>query len=273
MIIDSHAHACGPFLKPDKLIEILDNNGVDKLVLVPGEWDSTKSYKIPDIARHFPKHDLIRLTNKLTRPAIQLTNKLNDIMRGNIYVNSVSRLNPDRILQFYWPVLTQKDWYQQLEAAYAAWQFQGLKLHQCWEKFSMDDHRVKQLLNFAKQKELPLFIQLYNYKEVEKFIHHIQNYPTVNFIIGHLFGLELYIKRIPHARNIWFELSPPPLLSVQRILLALNHFGAERLLMGSDCPYGQNNQIINIARINALPCSQEDKKLILGENIFQLLKL
>jgi uncharacterized protein len=40
MIIDSHAHACGPYLKGENIVKLLNETGVDKVVLVPGELDS-----------------------------------------------------------------------------------------------------------------------------------------------------------------------------------------------------------------------------------------
>ena len=36
MIIDGHAHSCGDFYDVDKLISILDELNVDKVVLCPG---------------------------------------------------------------------------------------------------------------------------------------------------------------------------------------------------------------------------------------------
>ncbi len=40
MIIDGHAHACGDFLTSEGILEKLNEAGVDKVVLVPGELDS-----------------------------------------------------------------------------------------------------------------------------------------------------------------------------------------------------------------------------------------
>ena len=40
MIIDGHSHACGKYLTAEGIIKTLDENGVDKVVLVPGELNN-----------------------------------------------------------------------------------------------------------------------------------------------------------------------------------------------------------------------------------------
>lgn len=44
-MIDGHAHACGPYLTADAIIEKLDKSEVSHVVLVPGELDSTTEYR------------------------------------------------------------------------------------------------------------------------------------------------------------------------------------------------------------------------------------
>ena len=67
MIIDGHAHASGDFLTPKNIIQKLDETGVDKVVLVPGELNSTKTYSLPNLAQLFPPKNVVKLTNSLTR--------------------------------------------------------------------------------------------------------------------------------------------------------------------------------------------------------------
>jgi predicted TIM-barrel fold metal-dependent hydrolase len=55
--------------------------------------------------------------------------------------------------------------------------------------------------------------------------------------------------------------------------MAIKIFGAERVVLGSDIPYGQDNLKTNIDRIKNLDISDEEKYSILGENMKKLLKL
>ncbi|MFC2123427.1 hypothetical protein ACFLU5_01345, partial [Bacteroidota bacterium] len=79
MIIDGHSHACGKFLTAESIVKALDNNGVDKVVLVPGELNSKSEYSLPDIAAIFPKYNVVKVTNYLTKFVMKLTGKVKDI--------------------------------------------------------------------------------------------------------------------------------------------------------------------------------------------------
>ena len=104
-------------------------------------------------------------------------------------------------------------------------------------------------------------------------IAYIRNHPQTTFIIGHLFGLEDYIKADLCVENVYFEISAPPFLSIQRVNKAISSFGARKIILGSDTPYGKENLRVNIERVKNLAISDEGKQLILGGNLQRLLKL
>ena len=70
---------------------------------------------------------------------------------------------------------------------------------------------------------------------------------------------------------MYFDFSCPDLVSDLRLRTALERFGAGRLILGSDAPYGRDNLARGIARIRSLDISEIDKELILGGNIERLL--
>ena len=102
---------------------------------------------------------------------------------------------------------------------------------------------------------------------------YIKEHHKPTFIIGHLFGLERYIQANIESENIFFEISSPALISIPRLKKAIKFFGAHRILLGSDTPYGQDNLKLNLARVRDLAISDEEKRLILGENMKKLLSL
>ena len=102
MIIDGHAHACGDYLTASNIIKIMDENNVDKIVLVPGELNSTKNYFLPNLAGLFPHKDVVRFTNILTKIIISFVGAAKQIDAGNAYVFSLVNRHPDRIIQFFW---------------------------------------------------------------------------------------------------------------------------------------------------------------------------
>lgn len=273
VIIDAHAHACGDFLKPDNIVKILNENKADKVILVPGEFNSEKNYAMPNLAKHFQNKDVIGITNVLTKITIFLTGAAKQVNKGNEYVYSLTQKYPERIIQFYWVLLHSLKDENGLDTVLNQWNFRGIKLHQCWEFFKIRSEKFDMVAGWAKKNNLPIFIHFYSKKEVREFIHYIKSHPDITFIIGHLYGLESYIRSGLDFENVYFEISAPQLISLKRLQKAVDHFGAHKIVLGSDTPYGRNNLKLNIQRVHSLPISEEEKKLILGTNMQKLLNL
>ena len=273
MIIDGHAHACGRNLTAEGVVETLDRSGADKVVLVPGEPGSGRTYSLPRLGEWFPSRDLISVTNLLTKFTASLTGMAGKLPEGNTYVSSLARSCPERILQFYWVYPLAPDAAEEAEDRFREWRFKGIKLHQCWESFCVDSVEFNRIAAWAGQHDLPVFIHLCSRREVLALIEYIEEHPNVKFIIAHLFGLESYIRSGIRSKNVYFDISPPPLISLERLHTALEHFGPKRIVLGSDTPYGKDNLRENIERVRNLTLSEEEKQRILGGNLQELLKL
>ena len=273
MIIDGHAHACGEYLTTQGITDCLDRDNAGKVVLVPGESQSSKTYDLPFLAEKFPKTNVVRWTNSLTKLMIRITGKAAEIEEGNHYVYKLARECPDRIVQFYWVTQYIRDFPDELESRYHSWKFKGLKLHQCWENFSVESEFFRTTAGIAGKYDIPLFIHPLNEKQVNLLIKYKQSHRSLKLIIGHLFGVELFTGNARDYENIFFEISSPRLISGLRLKRALNKLGHERFILGSDTPYGRDNLFLNIKRINELPVSQNGKDAILGTTMKYLLKI
>ena len=273
MIIDAHAHACGDFLHGKNIIKILNKNNVDKVVLVPGELGSAKNYSLPEFASRFPNKDVVTFTNLMTKMIIGISCKVNQIDAGNEYVYTIAKEFPERIIQFYWIRLSKPNALQDLENDFKRFGFKGIKMHQCWESFKVGSEIFNKVARWAALRELPIFVHLFSKKQATQLAEYIKEHSKTIFIIGHLFGLENYIKADIKSDNIFLEISTPALISIQRLKKAIKYFGVNRILLGSDIPYGQNNLKTNIGRVMDLDISDEEKYLILGENMKKLLKI
>jgi len=273
MIIDGHAHACGAFLRTERLVKILDLNHVDRVVLVPGELGSEKNYTIVNLARWFPNRDIVAFTNAMTKLVISLTGAARHIPKGNHYVQSLVQEAPDRILQFYWVQLQRPGFLDEMADLFQRWHFRGVKVHQCWESFHVQSPQFDRLATWAGAHDLPIFLHMAGRQEVRDLIEYIRSHPQITFIIGHLFRLEEYIQAELLVDNVYFDISMPPLISLTRLHKALRYFGARRLVLGSDTPYGIDTLRSNIQRVRALSISEEEKALILGGNLQRVLHL
>jgi CMP-N-acetylneuraminic acid synthetase len=59
-----------------------------------------------------------------------------------------------------------------------------------------------------------------------------------------MIGLEEFIKYSKGIENIFFDISPAALVSTHRIYKAINHFGADSVILGSDTPFA-----IDVAKV------------------------
>lgn len=271
MIIDGHAHACGGYLTPENINKTLDNSRADKVILVPGEPNSKVEYFLPNLAALFPNLNVVKTTNFLTKIVVRLSGMLDHIPQGNEYVNGLRLKTKDRVIQFIWVTTRIQNPIEYLANKLADWHFSGVKLHQCWDNFSIDSKFFIEIADWAEKNDLPLFIHINTDKEVKKIIKYKRDHPNLKLIIAHLFGLELFINEKLSHRNLYFDLSSPQLISKKRLMLAIKFFTSQNLIMGSDNPYGKNNLQKNIDRISGLDISDQDKRSILGENLLHIL--
>jgi predicted TIM-barrel fold metal-dependent hydrolase len=271
MIIDGHAHACGDFLHAENIVQKLDTLGVEKVVLVPGEINSEKNYSLINFANMFPDKNVVKITNRLTRFVIKITGSINQIPNGNDYVFSLSQKTNGRVVQFLWITQKIKNLDIYLDQKFQDWSFKGLKLHQCWEKFSIHSDFFSIVAQWSENNNLPLFIHLYSDKDVIDIINYKKNHPKLKLIIAHLFGIEIFIKHEFKDDNLFFDVSPYQLNSTARLLKAIDFIGTRNIIMGSDTPYGKKSLEKNIERIRKL--NIKDEEFILGRNIEKLLNL
>jgi predicted TIM-barrel fold metal-dependent hydrolase len=274
MIIDGHSHACGKFLTVESIIKTLDKNGVDKVVLVPGELNSKSEYRLPNIAEKFPKHNVVKATNYLTKFVMKLTGKVKDIPAGNEYVHDLKTRTENRIIQFIWITTGITNTSEYLDRKFEDWSFHGVKLHQCWENFSIGSDFFREVALWTENHDLPLFIHLYCDREVTKLIEYKRQHPKLKLIIAHLFGLEVFVKNNFKDENLYFDTSTIQLISDYRLKKAIDFVGSDKVLFGTDTPYGaEDNLQRNLNRIKNLEIPNEDKELIFGLNMKRLLHL
>jgi hypothetical protein len=273
MIIDGHAHSCGIFYHAEDIIKILDELQVDKVALCTNFENNDKNQSLPNLAKWLPGSDVMLPMNRLIKLVNKLASPKPNLMQGNEYVFGLTSQHPDRIIQFYWIDPNGPNALGDLEDKFSQWRFKGIKFHQPSALFKFENPVLPDIARFAAEQRLPVFMHLYSGKDVEDFIQFAQNHLATNFIVAHLIGLELFEKRGVKLPNLYFDISPTPLISDQRILKAINLFGAERVLLGSDTPFGKDNLKRNIERVKRLPISQEQKGLILGDNFQSLLNL
>lgn len=267
MIIDGHAHSCGIFYRAENIITVLDEIGVDKVVLCPGLVNDETNQNLPNLAKWFRRSDLMMFVNRIIKLIHNLSKSKESLIERNEYVYHLASQYPNRIIQFYWINPNESNALKNLGDKYSRWKFKGIKVHQPSDYFSFNNPVLPDIAHFAAQNKLPFFMHLYSKKDVRDFILFSQHHPATNFIVAHLIGLELFEKQKIQQPNLYFDISPAPLISEKRILKAIKLFGAEKVLLGSDTPFGKFTLKNNIERIMRLGIAPEQMQLILGKNM------
>ncbi|NHK30696.1 MAG: amidohydrolase family protein [Asgard group archaeon] len=272
MIIDGHAHAIGEFGDLKRLIPILDSLNVDKVVICPGGGDPSFEPRKPNVKESFittnPRNHL--LSNRFLR---LYHNKMKNRDSGNLHVNKMKNSYPNRIIQFFWVNLLNENFEEEVLSSFKKWHFKGLKLHQCVVPFKNNSPEMKRLSEIASEKELPIFIHLYNAREVRRLVALARENPDTNYIVAHMMGLEQIIRYGSDLKNVYFDTSTYYIISKKRIHKAIKYFGVDHIIMGSDSPLGYDNLENIILKIKSLKIPQEERNLILGANITRLLQL
>lgn len=271
IVIDGHAHACGEYLTVAQIEKKLTSAKVDMVLLTPGQYGSKITYGLKNLVQANPQGDVVSKNNRTTSLMISLIGAVKQIPRGNEYVYQLKCELPDRVKQCYWVTRANCT---NVRKDYDRMHFDAVKFHQCWEKFDIEDEFFVKTVEWASEKDLPAFVHVRNLLQMKKMIQFICQHPKPIMIIGHLYGMELFLREDKqYFKNTYFDLSNFYFVSKERTMLAYKHFGAEHLLLGSDTPYGKNSLENTLRQISELELSPLEKERILGLNLARLLKL
>lgn len=107
--------------------------------------------------------------------------------------------------------------------------------------------------------------------QVKKFISLTKEHPGATFILAHLVGIEEFDRTV--GPNVYFDISCPLIHSVRMLERALDNFGAERILLGSDAPYGVDNLTLAVRQMKEAGMSGREIELVCSGNIRKLLNI
>lgn len=150
--------------------------------------------------------------------------------------------------------------------------YKGIKWHRHEEEppYNYNDQRCHQLIEKIIELHLPIVFEE-SFHNTINFINNLA--PKATVIIPHLGWLNggfssLDTSGIWKKGNVYADSS---LASSSEIKLFLKKYGADKLLFGSDFPFGL--PLLELQKILSLNISQADEEKILGLNILRLLGL
>lgn len=268
MMIDIHAHAAGKYGSVDSIKNMAATYHLDKIVLCTSPKNNQNLQEPPSMPFK-QKPDSIYMMNRMNRMAYKHFFKDNG--DGNQYVYELKNLLPELVFQFLWVNPLDSAYMNQLENTIHKYQPKGIKLHQSWNPFKIDGTEFKNLVDIASSKQLPVFIHLYSKKEVVKLLHFIKENQNAIFIIGHLTGTDLFSESGVNLKNIYFDTSSSNRIQGSDITQAIDAFGYEHILFGTDTPYAGIEE--QIKRIELLKLSDRIKEHIFSLNAKRILSI
>ncbi len=268
MIIDAHAHAAGAYSNPKSILSVVKTFGIEKIVLCPSPKNNRQLSEPPKLPVKNTPDGIYRL-NGMLRFAYRYF--VRDNGDGNAYVCQLREALPDIIIQFLWVDPLDAKQMAGLEQNIDRYQVKGIKLHQAWNAFAIDSPEFRKVVEIAQAKGLPIFIHLYSKQETRKLLQFVRSNSNAVFLIAHMLGLDVFREEHQFLHNVYFDTSGSERVRVEDIQAAIDIFGYEHVLFGTDTPYAPiTDQIRKIERLNL---STNVKDHILRRNAMTLLSL
>lgn len=268
MLIDIHAHAAGEYGTVDSIKNMAEKYDIEKVVLCTSP-KNIQNLQMPPSMPFKQKPDSIYKMNRMNRLAYN--HFLKDNGDGNQFVYDLKNRLPELVIQFLYVNPLDTGCMDNLENSLRTYQPKGIKLHQAWNSFKIDGAEFKKLVDIAVSYKLPVFIHLYSKKEVLKMLGFIKENPKAVFIIGHLTGVDLFSKSGINLKNIYFDTSSSKRIQGSDIKQAIDAFGYEHIVFGTDTPYaGIDEQIYRIEQLNLSDSVKEHIYSLNARNILAL---
>jgi predicted TIM-barrel fold metal-dependent hydrolase len=158
----------------------------------------------------------------------------------------------------------------------------GIKLHPSSQRFNPDDPNLWPIYTEAESLEMPVLShggffpmdpESSDFSRPRAFARILRAHPRLRFVLAHMGNgyIDESLAMAKEFPNLHFDSSSvitgtiePPQMSDDEAVALVRRFGAERILFGSDWPW--YHPVRDIDRIEALPLSADERRLILGEN-------
>lgn len=170
----------------------------------------------------------------------------------------------------------------------------GIKFHPMAQGFDPDDGRLESVYKICQETLFPVVFhcgrvsnaRLNNYADIDRIVPVIKKYPMVPFVLTHMADGNIgdVFKIADMYENVYFDTSIvitgyPPLLDVNGpswpdngvVEYVINKVGADRVIFGSDYPWGSPGH--DLDRFMRMGINESQKSSILGENAVKIFKI
>ncbi len=268
MIIDAHAHAAREYSTAESITDMSKRYEIDKILLCTSPKNNLDLNDPPNLP-FMKSPSSIYLLNRMLR--FSYYSLFKDNGDGNKYVFELSKKVSEIVIQFLWVNPLDPQHMSNLEKNIRGYQARGIKLHQAWNPFTVDSSEFNRLVEVARANKLPIFIHLYSKSETQKLLRFVGSNQDMTFIVAHMLGLDIFKNKRHYISNVYFDTSGSERVRGVDILEAINLFGHEHVVFGSDTPYARIED--QIRKIEQLKLTDDVKEHIFKLNIENILSV
>jgi len=265
MIIDAHAHAARQYSTAESIRATAKKYGIEKILLCTSPKNNL-DLKDPPNLPFFKSPNSIFILNRMLRMGYK---SFKDGGDGNRYVSELRKQVPEIVVPFLWVNPLDPQHMSSLEKNIQDYRVSGIKLHQAWDPFTVEGSEFNQLVEVARAHKLPIFIHLYSKNEAQKLLRFIGTNSNATFIIAHMLGVDIFKEKRNDLPNVYFDTSGSERVRGKDIAEAINLFGHEHVVFGTDTPYAPIEDQIN--KIEQLKLTDSVKEHIYRLNIQHIL--
>lgn len=152
----------------------------------------------------------------------------------------------------------------------------GVKLHADIQKFRIDDPRCFKIYELCEKENMPILMHTgdhrFDYSNPDRLIPVLNTFKNLTVIGAHLGGWSVWdeaVEKLSGYKNFYVDSSSSLYeLPIDRAVEIIRTYGVEKVLFGSDFPVFSPD--IELERFMALPLTDVERRMILGENVLKL---
>ena len=154
--------------------------------------------------------------------------------------------------------------------------FKGVKLHPDIQQFKIDDYRCLKIYELCERENLPILMHTgdyrYDFSNPNRLLPILKIYTSLTVIGAHLGGWSVWdeaVSTLSDMPNLLVDCSSCfGFISREKVEELIKHYGADRVLFGTDYPMWPPND--EIETFLQMDLSEDDRRKIFSENAKKL---
>lgn len=195
----------------------------------------------------------------------------------NDYVSSVAKKYPDKIVGFA-TIHRDFDEYKEEILRIKDMGLKGIKLHNVFQNFNIDDDKMMFIYEEIVKNDLPILFHMgdrtVDLASPKRLARVLEKFPQMRAVAAHMGGVFEWEESMEYlvGKNVYFDTSSTLFeIGDERFLKMLSEHGKDKVLFGTDYPLSDYEH--EFERFSRLNLSKEVLDKIFYKNAYEFLRL